>query len=70
MDEVLASGHERLIWLEHFKSFANLEILDRKTVVNLIQSIRVVSKNELEITFNYQAEYESAIALLAKGETT
>jgi hypothetical protein len=41
--------------------------IDRRIVVNLIQSIRVESKTELLITFIYQAEYENALALLQKG---
>jgi hypothetical protein len=66
IDAVLSCRHERLMWMEHFKNFASLTVLDRKTVIHLIQSIRVTGKNELNITFNYQSEYESAFALLRK----
>jgi hypothetical protein len=59
-------NHERLTWIEHFKSFSELDTIDRKTVIHLIHSIRVVSKTELEITFNYQSEYENAIAILQR----
>lgn len=57
---------ERLRWLEHFRKFEGLEELDRRTMVNLVRSIRVLSKTELDITFNYQAEYEQALALLQR----
>jgi hypothetical protein len=50
--------------MEHFKQFEGLTALDRKTVAHLIRSIRVVSKTELQITFNYQAEYEKVLSLL------
>jgi DNA invertase Pin-like site-specific DNA recombinase len=66
IEAVLACKHDRLMWIEHFKNFDALEVIDRKTVIHLIQSIRVLSKTELEITFNYQSEYENAIALLRK----
>jgi DNA invertase Pin-like site-specific DNA recombinase len=62
----LACKHDRLMWMEHFKNFNALDTVDRKTVIHLIHSIKVISKTELEITFNYQSEYENAIALLRK----
>jgi hypothetical protein len=57
-------------WTEHFKRFEGLTELDRHTVVSLIQSIRIMSKTELQITFNYRLEYEQAreaAALCAAG---
>lgn len=57
---------ERLRWMEHFRKFQGLEELDRRTMVNLVRSIRVLSKTELDITFNYQAEYEQALTLLQR----
>ncbi len=70
LEEVLAGKAERLQWMEHFKRFEGLAAIDRRVVVNLIQRIRVVSKIELDITFNYQAEYEQALAArrLAAGK--
>ena len=64
LDDTLAGKGERLKWTEHFKQFDGLTEIDRSIVINLIQSIRVVNKTELTITFNYQSEYEAAIALL------
>lgn len=65
-DNTLAGKGERLRWMEHFKRFDGLAELNRRTVVSLIQSIRIISKTELIIIFNYQAEYENALALLRK----
>jgi len=66
LEDALAGTGERLRWMEHFKKFEGLTEIDRRTVINLIQSIRVESKTELMITFVYQAEYENALALLQK----
>jgi len=66
-EDVRAGKGERLRWMEHFKRFDGLAELDRRMVISLIQSIRIVSKTELEITFRYQSEYEKALALLRKG---
>jgi hypothetical protein len=63
-DNILSGKSERLKWAEHFKKHENLIELDSTVVANLIQSIRVISKTELEITFNYQFEYEKAVAAL------
>lgn len=66
IDDALSCKHERMAWIAHFREFANLDAIDRRTVVHLIQSIRVLGKTEIEIDFNYQAEYEAALALLRK----
>jgi hypothetical protein len=67
LEDVLAGKSERLRWLEHFKRFGSLAELDRRTVVNLIHSIHVMGKTELEVTYHYHAEYENALALLEKA---
>ena len=68
IESVLACDHERMMWTEHFTNFCELETLDRKTVIHLIHSIKVISKTEIEITFNYQFEYENAMSVLSKQE--
>lgn len=67
MEEVLAGKGDRLRWMESFKQFSDLQELDRRTVISLIQSIRVVSKTELHITFHYQDEYQTVLRLI-RGE--
>jgi DNA invertase Pin-like site-specific DNA recombinase len=64
LDDVMSGKSERLKWTEHFRRFENLTELERGVVISLIQSIRVMSKTELQITFSFQSEYESALALI------
>lgn len=64
MDAVKNNTSERLKWAQHFKRFSTMTQLDRRAVIALIQSIRVVSKTELVITFRYQMEYEAAKVFL------
>lgn len=66
LKEALEGRNERLNWIEHFKQFENLTELDRRVVVNLIKSIEVKSKSDIEITFNFRSEFDSAMALLEK----
>ena len=68
LEDVMGNRSERNRWISHFTQFATLQELDRKVVVQLIQSIRVMSKNELKITFNYADEYEKALAILTSVE--
>jgi hypothetical protein len=64
IEDTLSLKHERMAWMEHFKAFENITAIDRRAVICLIHSIRVHSKTELDITFNYKSEYENALALL------
>ena len=64
LDDVLNNRSERMMWIEHFKRFQNLPEINRKAVIQLIQTIRVVDKDTLDIAFNYQFEYEKALSFL------
>ncbi len=68
MEKVKANRSERQKWVQQFKEFSAITKLDRKAVITLIQSIRVVSKTELAITFRYQMEYEEAMGKLAQNK--
>lgn len=43
--------------------FSTMEEIDRRAVMQLIRSIRVMGKDELHIEFNYQDEYQKAVSL-------
>ena len=65
LSDVLENRSER-----NFTQFSTMETLDRKAVVHMIQSIKVIGKKELEITFTYQDEYQKAIQLIQLAEQT
>jgi len=66
LENVTNNTSERLKWMEHFKRYEGLEELDRKVVIHLIQSIRVIGKSMYDITFNFDDEYKKALMLLAE----
>ena len=68
LESVMNNTVERLRWIEHFKRFGNLQEISRKAVMQLVKNIIVKSKGELQITFNYQPEYEKAMEIFSKGE--
>ena len=68
LEDALNNQSERNRWIAHFTKFSSLETLDRKAVVQLIQSIRVTGKVELEITFAYKDEYDKALELMKRAD--
>ena len=42
-----------------------MSTLDRRAVVTLIQSVRVISKTELKINFRFEDEYKDALKMLS-----
>ena len=42
-----------------------MEEIDRRAVIALIQSIRVLEKDDLQITFRYQMEYQAVVERLS-----
>lgn len=62
--DVLENRSERNRWFSHFTQFSTMETLDRKAVVHMIQSIKIIGKNELEITFAYEDEYKQALHVI------
>jgi len=66
IDDALSCKHERMLWTEHFRRFENLTEIDRRSVAHLIRTIRIISKTEVNIEFNYRLEYEKAFVLLHK----
>lgn len=64
--DVRENRSERNRWVNHFMKFQTMEEIDRRAVMQLIRSIRVVGKDELKIEFTYQDEYQKALALIAQ----
>ena len=66
LEDIIEGKGERLRWAENFKRFENLTVLDRRTVINLVHSIRIDKDFNMQIIFNYQLEYEKARVLAEK----
>lgn len=68
MERVTDRTSKRQKWAQQFREFSNMTELDRRAVVTLIQSIRIISKTELKITFRYQMEYDAALQKLSQAQ--
>ena len=64
LSEVLENRGERNRWLNHFLQFAEMEEIDRSVVSRLIQSIKISVDKQIEVRFNYQDEYQKAVAFI------
>ncbi len=64
LDECVNNTSKKALWAEHFKQFENISELDRNTVVQLIVSIKIFDKTHLQITYNFEDEYEQALSVL------
>ena len=53
MQELSAKEKRLHPWIEDFKKYKNIQSLDRKAVVTLIEQIVVYSKEQIEIQFKY-----------------
>ena len=70
IEKAVNNNSDRLRWTQHFKAFSTMTELDRRAVIAIVQSIRVVGKEDLEITFRYKSEYEQALEKLARSAKT
>ena len=61
--DVMENRSERNRWIRYFTKFSAMEELDRRAVVQLIQTITVYGKDELDVVFNYQNEYDRVAAM-------
>ena len=66
MERAQHNTTDRLKWTQHFKEYASITELDRRSVIALIEAIEIVGKQDLRIRFRYGLEYEAALRLLAE----
>ncbi len=52
------------LWIEKFKTYQNIDGIDRKIAVNLIDKITVYDDKRLSISFKYQINYNLALSLI------
>ena len=57
-NKLLQRGMSNQTWIEDFKKYRNIQNLDRKTVITLIDRIIVFNKDRIEIRFKYMDEMQ------------
>ena len=63
-EQLVTSNRDRLQWMEVFKKYANLTVLDRGAVVDLIECVKVYEDRRIDVVFRYADECEKTMRLL------
>lgn len=64
LEAVKENRSERIRWINHFTKFSEQESIDRTALIHMVESIRVLGKQELKITFRHEDEYRKAAELI------
>ncbi len=64
IQDVMDARTDKYEWLRYFKEYQNLSGLSRMAVVELVDRVRVSDKDHVEIDFNFQDCFQSALRQL------
>ena len=67
---VLDEKTDKQEWLRYFKEYENISGLSRMAAVELIDRVRVFDKNHIEIDFNFQDCFQSALCQIQSAGCT
>ena len=59
--EAVEGNHRDNVWISVFRRYENISELDRRVVVELIDSIEVFEGNRIQVNFKYKDECRRAI---------
>lgn len=66
MEAILERKSKGFVWLDYFIEHRNIEKLTRNVAVSLIREVRVVDKNSIEITFDFDDCYRECLDNLGR----
>ena len=61
IQDVMEAKTDKYEWLHYFKEYQNISGLSRMAAVELIDRVRVFDKDHIEIDFNFQDCFQSAL---------
>lgn len=68
IDRLVEGKSEEQKWIAYFKQYQDIEELNRKLAVELIDRILVFENQRINIKFKFQFEYDSAMSLIQSVE--
>ena len=60
---LLENRGSRQEWIRQFKGYKNINRLDRNVAVALIKQVKVYEGKRIEITYNFEDEYEKYLQI-------
>lgn len=70
IQKVMEAETDKYEWLRYFKEYQNISELSRMAVVELIDRVRVSDKDHIEIDFNFQDCFQSALRQIQSAGCT
>ena len=70
IQKVMEAKTDKYEWLRYFKEYQNISGLSRMAAVELIDKVRVSDKNHIEIDFNFQDCFQSALRQIQSAGCT
>ena len=70
IQKVMEAKTDKYEWLRYFKEYQNISELSRMAVVELIDRVRVSDKDHIEIDFNFQDCFQSALRQIQSAGCT
>ena len=61
IEDILASNTDKYRWLDYFAGHENIDRLTRNVAVELIDRVRVIDKNSIEVVFNFGDCYKEIL---------
>ncbi|RKI88200.1 recombinase [Parablautia intestinalis] len=68
--KVMEAETDKYEWLRYFKEYQNISELSRMAVVELIDRVKVFDKNHVEIDFNFEDCFQSALRQIQSAGCT
>ena len=63
-ERILLNRTEKSLWIERFKAYRNIDSLDRRIAVTLIDRIEIYEDCRINICFQYQYDYDRALEFI------
>lgn len=70
IQKVMEAKTDKYEWLRYFKEYQNIGELSRMAVVELVDRVKVFDKNHVEIDFNFQDCFQSALRQIQSAGCT
>lgn len=64
LESVLQNRNQETRWIEKFKQYRNIDTIDRRIAVTLLDKILIYEGCRIDIRFQYQYDYERAMELI------
>ena len=66
--EKLSLNIDDIPWIEEFLEYRNIQKLERRIAISLIEKISILDSSHIEITFRHHEEIEEIVKIALSGQ--